>query len=129
MKKVYICSSVRASVYDRVTGILEQLPPAIHLRPRQDVEGQKINHVEIDVAMIHHCDEVWVLGEFGRDCSWEIGYATAVGKHIIMFVDETNRNFVEKDWMYNHGINKGLLQVVELSSAVREPFRTLGMVK
>lgn len=117
MKKVYICSSLRPEVYERVTRLLkETLPRAIHLRPFKEQYGNKLGHVETDVAMIRYCDEFWVVGEFGRDCSWEIGYATGLGKPIVFFCDETNRKNLESDWMMYHGANVGLLHIVEVAT-------------
>jgi nucleoside 2-deoxyribosyltransferase len=119
-KKVYICSSLRPEVHARVTGILQQLPEAIHLRPYIEQIGNKIGHVETDVAMINWADEIWVLNEYGRDCQWEIGYAAGIKKPVIVFRDEFNRDKLEHDWMWNAGVNEGLVKVVELEDVIRE---------
>lgn len=116
LKKVYICSSLRPEVYVRVTELLNtKCPKAIHLRPYLEQTGNKLGHIECDVAMIHHCDELWVVGEYGRDCAWEIGYATAMGKPIKVFKDASNALSLEKDWMLYHGLIKGTLEVVDLT--------------
>lgn len=115
MKKVYICSSLRLDNHTRVTETLKKLPPAIHLRPYLEQSGNKLGHVEVDVAMIHHCDELWVVGEYGKDCSWEIGYATAIGKPIVVYRDKTNAKALENDWMLYHGQVKGILKIIDVT--------------
>ncbi len=111
MLKVYICSSLRDDNYLHVTRLLKELPPAVHLRPAKGedtLEGRR-NHVEIDIAMLQYCDEIWVLGAYGRDCSWEIGYAMGIKKSVRILVDDTNAHTIENDWMLQHGKQIGLL--------------------
>ncbi|PWU11647.1 MAG: hypothetical protein C5B47_00635 [Verrucomicrobia bacterium] len=121
LKKVYICSSLRTEVYERVSKLLDEvLPKAIHLRPFKEQKGNRLNHVEVDVAMIHHADEIWVVGEFGRDCSFEIGYATGIKKPIIMWRDFTNAKNIEHDWMIYHGVNSGLIQIRDVEKLGEE---------
>lgn len=115
MKKVYICSSLRIENHAKVTEVLKNLPAAIHLRPYLEQSGNKLGHVEVDVAMIHHCDELWVVGEYGKDCSWELGYATAIGKPIVVYRDHSNSEALDKDWMLHHAAVIGLLSIVNLA--------------
>lgn len=107
MLKVYICSSLKDDNYKYVTGVLKELPPAIHLRPTPGPVGGTLedrrHHVEVDVAMIQYCDEVWVIGAYGRDCSWEMGYAMGLNKHVRILSDLTNRETLSLDWMIYHG--------------------------
>lgn len=114
MIKVYICASLRPAVYERVTEILRNLPPAIHLRPWGAQKGDRMGHVETDVAMINHADQLWLVGEYGRDCSWELGYAMGIGKPIKIFMDDSNASRIEDDWMLYHGLNLGLLEIIDL---------------
>lgn len=105
MKKVYICSSLRQDNYNYVTELLKKLPEAIHLRPHisQSEADDKRHFVESDVAMMEYADEIWVLGRFGRDCSWEIGYATGRGIPIKLLEDKYNAEVLAADWMWIHG--------------------------
>lgn len=120
LKKIYICSSLRPENHARVTEILKQLPPAIHLRPYIEQIGNKLGHIESDIAMLYYCDEVWVVGEFGRDCAFEQGFATGIGKAMVIFRDEKNKERLDSDWMVLHAVTKGLAKIVQLEDAVRE---------
>lgn len=123
LKKIYICSSLRIENHTRVTEILAQLPKVIHLRPYLEQTGNKLGHIEADIAMIHYCDEVWVVGEYGRDCAYEQGLATGLGKPMTVFRDEKNKERLDSDWMILHSVNKGLAKIVELDDAIREEAR------
>ena len=106
MKKVYICSSLREEPYKHVTGLLNLVTSqkeVVVLRPHFGDEDNKVGHVVQDVGMIREADELWLMGEYGRDCSWEIGFAMALGKHVRIFIDETNRHLVDQDWMLLYG--------------------------
>lgn len=52
-----------------------------------------MGHIEADIAMISWADEVWLVGEYGRDCQWELGYATGIRKPIKVFRYQNNRLF------------------------------------
>lgn len=112
--KVYICSSLRPEVYAHVTDLLKRLPKAIHMRPYATDASQKLAHVETDVAMIKHCDEVWVVGEYGRDCSWEIGYAAGIGKPVTVWEDYTNAKHISDDWMLHHAVTAGTARIAKV---------------
>jgi hypothetical protein len=105
--KVYICSSLRDEPYKHVTALLDKVVPAfpgtIVLRPSLGGDSNKVAHVIQDVGMIREADELWVMGEYGRDCSWDIGFAMGIGKKVRVFVDETNRHLLEQDWMVLYG--------------------------
>ena len=120
LKKVYICSSLRKENHTKVTKILEQLPEAIHLRPYLDQQGNKMGHIEADIAMINWADELWLVGEYGRDCQWELGYATGIKKPIKVFRDENNRERLAQDWMWLGGVNAGLVTVYETEDVIRQ---------
>lgn len=70
--------------------------------------------VREDVRAIEKCDELWVIGRFGRDCSWEIGYAMALGKKIMIFEDHTNCRKLWSDWMWRIGLDRKQIQVRKL---------------
>ncbi len=116
-KKIYVCSSLRPEVYARVTKILAKQKNIIPLRPWGAQIGEKEGHVETDIAMIQYSDELWVIGEFGRDCSFEIGYAIGIKKPVVVLRDSTNKDRLEQDWMWITGINNGLLRVVDLDES------------
>jgi len=75
-----------------------------------------INHVEVDIAMINHADEVWVVSQYGKDCSWEIGYACGKNIPVIMWRDATNAAAIEADWMIYHGVNSGIIAICDIPS-------------
>lgn len=105
--RVYICSSLRDEPYAHVTGVLdkakEKFPEAIVLRPGLGGANDIVAHVVTDVGMIREADELWVMGEYGRDCSWEIGFAMGLGMTIRVFVDSTNEHLLAQDWMIRYG--------------------------
>lgn len=109
--RVYVCSSLRPKVVKRVDKILQAMKETLKpdgrtvsfFRPGGTDKRKRDNTVRIDVMAIDACDELWVVGNYGRDCSWEIGYATALGKKIRIFEDHTNRRRLESDWMWRAG--------------------------
>lgn len=115
MLKAYICSSLKDDNYKYVTGVLKELPLVTHLRPSPGIEGCAVghrrHHVETDIAMLQYCDEVWVLGRYGRDCSWEIGYAMGLKKTVRILSDASNELLILEDWMLHHGNQVGLLHL------------------
>src|SRR6266481_42803 len=115
MKSIYICSSLRAEVYAHVSKVLAVVTTDEKIyRPQAGPAENRDSIVESDCYAIEHCDELWVIGEFGRDYSWEIGYAMGLGKIVKIFVDYTNSHFVEKDWMIHYGNKLGKLEIVSL---------------
>lgn len=116
LKKVYICSSLRAENYERTTKLLDDvLPKAIHLRPFKEQKGNRLNHVEVDIAMIKHAEEVWVVSQYGKDCSWEIGYACGKNIPVVIWRDEFNAAAIESDWMLYHGVNTGWITIRDVA--------------
>lgn len=116
MKSIYVCSSLRPEVYQHVSKVLSVVAKDEKIyRPQPGPLENRHEIVGSDCYGIEHCDELWVIGQFGRDCSWEIGYAMGLGKKVKIYVDDTNREFVDKDWMFYHGIKLGLLQIIQLS--------------
>lgn len=102
MKKVYVCSSCRQENYDYVTDLLTKnrlIHKAFLFRPQP---GQLLNKTEfanVDIDAINASDEVWLIGEYGRDCAWELGYAAGIKKPIKVFRCEKNEKHLEADWM------------------------------
>lgn len=119
MKRVYICSKLDRETVEHTTTVLEKLVPnddSIHvLRPTPD-QPEKFTQdcIRSDVWMIDNCDELWVVGKWGRDCMWEIGYAMARQIPVVMYIDETNKALFEDMHMYLIGHDTGLLTVKEL---------------
>ena len=98
--KVYISSSLRPEVYARVTVLLERYGRDYEiLRPSLVQPDHWTTHVIDDVRMIREADEIWLMGEYGRDCSWEMGFATALGKKVRIFRDASNSTNLDNDWM------------------------------
>jgi nucleoside 2-deoxyribosyltransferase len=53
---------------------------------------------------------------YGRDCSWEIGYAFAISKPIFPFYIYSEANFLQEDWMIKSSLmptSEGLDSLVE----------------
>lgn len=122
MKSVYICSSLRPEVYKHVSRVLGIVAKDEKIyRPQPGPVENRLEIVASDCYAIEHCDELWVIGEFGRDCSWEIGYALGLGKSVKVYRDPTNTAMVEKDWMLYHGIRLGRLQIINVDIKVEVP--------
>lgn len=115
MKSVYICSSLRPEVYKHVSQVLTIVAKEEKLyRPQPGPIDNRNEIVASDCYGIEHCDELWVVGQLGRDCSWEIGYAMGLGKKVKIYVDSTNREMIEKDWMLHYGFKLGLLEFIDM---------------
>lgn len=54
---------------------------------------------QLDKTMIELCNEMYVFGNIGRDCAWEIGYAAGLNKPITIFIDDSNKASFDDDWM------------------------------
>lgn len=109
MKKVYICSSCRLENYEYVTDLLSQLGlmnTAFFFRPQPGQLKDKQIFADVDVDAINSCDEVWVMGRHGRDCSWEIGYAAGIQKPVKVYMCDVNAGDLENDWMMFAKVNK-----------------------
>jgi len=108
-KTVYICGSLRADRYEIQTALLKEIEKlyyekVIYLRPKAIHDMSRASElVSTDIAMLRHCDEVWVVGYYGADASWEIGYAAAMGIPVKIFASDCNVDRVREDWMlYSH---------------------------
>lgn len=114
--KVYVCSSLRPKVVKRVDKLLPVLAKRVdytvdYFRPRGTAPSGMMQTVREDVDAINACDELWLVGDYGRDCSFELGYALAIGKKIVVWTDRTNRKKFDSDWMVKIGDDLGLLEV------------------
>lgn len=100
MKKVYISTPLKEekfNIHDIQAMILKHkvfafIPPTS--KKVDQHQGSLVDKLSIDL-----CDEVWVFGPIGRDCSWEIGYAQGLGKPVVFFLNEQNEYTVKEDWM------------------------------
>jgi len=115
---VYVCSSLKPHTIRRVDKILDRFKAQDQdlklFRPYGTNPKKMMETVREDIDAIERCDELWVLGRFGRDCSFEIGYALALKKKVIIWEDHTNRQKLWSDWMWRIGKEKGLLEVKKL---------------
>lgn len=75
----------------RKAGVFAFIPTTVDSTPEA---GAAVNKLQIEL-----CDEVWVFGPIGRDCSWEIGYAQGLKKPVKFFATEENKHMVTEDWM------------------------------
>lgn len=119
---VYVCSSLKPHTVKRVDALLEKLklvyPSVEFFRPSGDDPDKLMDTVREDVKAIHECDELWVIGRYGRDCSWEIGYAMGLRKHVVIWEDHTNHRKIWSDWMWRIGQDHGTVQVRKLKEFV-----------
>lgn len=115
---VYVCSSLRPQTAKRVDKILVEFrrdfPALKFFRPKGTSIKTMMKTVREDVRAIEACDELWVVGRFGRDCSWEIGYAMALRKLVVFWEDHTNKKKWWSDWMWRIGIDRHLVKVRKL---------------
>jgi methyl coenzyme M reductase subunit C-like uncharacterized protein (methanogenesis marker protein 7) len=99
MKKVYISTPLKPGKFDldaiqkhiEYQKVFAYIPPTTG---EDSIQGASVHKQHIEL-----CDEVWVFGPIGRDCAWEIGYAQGIGKHVVFFLSESNRNVLDEDWM------------------------------
>lgn len=88
--------------------------PVDFFRPRGTNPSKMMDTVREDVAAIIACDELWLVGDYGRDCSWEIGYAMGLGKRVVVWRDKTNKEKFDSDWMVKIGYDTELLVVYDV---------------
>lgn len=117
--KVYLCSSLRPTVVEHVNALLpvliERRPDPVDVfLPRGTDPSKMMETVREDLDAINACDELWLVGDYGRDCSFELGYAIAIGKKIVAWLDDTNREKFNSDWMIKIGNDDNLLTVVDV---------------
>lgn len=100
MKKIYICTPLSQNKFD-LSEISKQILKEkvfAFIPPSEQLFEKKLGS-SLDKMMIENCDEVWVFGEIGRDCAWEIGYAQGLNKNVIFHVNNKNKHILEEDWM------------------------------
>jgi len=101
MKRIYICSSCRPENYEYVKQLLKLYTTRemsiFHPEPQQLEE--KTRYACVDIIEIQKADEIWLIGDYGRDCSWELGYAQALQKTVCVFRCHINRAKLDDDWM------------------------------
>lgn len=117
--KVYVCGSLRPEVVKDVDKKLKRLLkesafPIEFLRPTGTDMDKIMDIVREDVAAIEECDELWQIGEYGRDSVWELGFAFGLGKPVKVLIDETNREKMQADVMYRIGFDRDQLKIVGL---------------
>lgn len=104
MKKVYISTPLKEEKFNIEDiqseilkyGVFAFIPPTSQ-KVNQD-QGSKVDKLSIEL-----CDEVWVFGAIGRDCSWEIGFAHGLGKKVILYKSSHNNHIFNEDWMLFSG--------------------------
>lgn len=99
-KRVYICTPLKPEKFNLDTIQKEILKEKVfaYIPPTEEKnnpsQGARVNRISIEM-----CDELWVFGPIGRDCSWEIGYAQGLGKKVVFFVSDNNLYVLNEDWM------------------------------
>lgn len=99
--KVYISTPLLGDKFNlkRITSTLLKYPEVFaFIPPVGQLENKKEGAI-LDQMAIINCDEVWVFGKIGRDCAWEIGYATGLGRKVVLFMDKEELQHIEEDWM------------------------------
>lgn len=100
MKKVYISTPLKEHKFNITDiqseilkfGVFAFIPPT---SPKVDQwQGSRVDKLSIEL-----CDELWVFGPIGRDCTWEIGYAQGMGKRVIFYRSHENKHIINEDWM------------------------------
>lgn len=123
--RVYVCSSLRPRTVARVDRIIAELATAHkaatgrdvrYFRPRGTDPSKIMVTVREDVAAIKWCDELWVVGRYGRDCSLEMGFAAGIGKKIRIYRDKTNCNRLSQDWMARFWVETGQTTIEDLDN-------------
>jgi hypothetical protein len=98
-KKVYVSTPLKPAKFrlDQIqaqikrAGVFAFIPTTAETTP---AAAAAINKLQIEL-----CDELWVFGPIGRDCSWEIGYAQGLKKPVKFFQTAENEHMVKEDWM------------------------------
>lgn len=99
--KVYVCARVNELSYMNVSlkvGRLKYLNVE-YLRPQLGDVKDRAFVAAHDMSLINQADEMWVFGDFGMDCMWEIGYAVGKGIPVTIFLDDSNRVIAANQWM------------------------------
>ncbi len=101
MRKIYICTPLKLEKFklEKISKELLNNPDCFAFIPPTGQLVSKTVGAKLDKQMIEHCDELWAFGPIARDCCWEVGFATGLGKVVKIFVDESNQDVVDNDWM------------------------------
>lgn len=99
MDKVYICTPLHGGKFnlDLIQKTILERNVFAFIPAQGQLENKTLGAI-LDRKMLDEASEVFVFGPIGRDCSWEIGYATGKGKKVTIFLDKTNQDILE-DWM------------------------------
>lgn len=100
MKKIYVATPLKLKKFEfdliqrqiRSHDVFAFIPLP---QPKLPIE----KCIMVNKHHIEKCDEVWVFGVYGRDVAWEIGYAQALGKKIVVFQTKKNLKNVKDDEM------------------------------
>lgn len=100
MKKVYVCTPLKEEKFqlELISKILLEKQVFAFIPPTAQLQDKTTGAI-LDKKMIEECDEVFVFGNIGRDCAWEIGYAQGLGKKVTFFVNQENEYILQEDWM------------------------------
>lgn len=100
MKKVYICTPLKSEKFEinSISKIILKENIFAFIPPSEQLLNKKLG-AKVDQVMIRSCDELWVFGNFGRDCAWEIGFAQGLNKKVKIFVNKNNKDILKTDWM------------------------------
>jgi len=99
-KKIYICTPLKEEKFllDKISSEILKSGDFAFIPPTGQLLNKKVG-AKLDKLMIEQCDELWAFGMLGRDCSWEIGYATGLNKKVKIFISIENKVILEEDWM------------------------------
>jgi hypothetical protein len=112
IKRVYISTPLKPEKFNldliQRTVLKEKVFAFI---PPTEEKNDRRQGALIDKLQIELCDELWVFGSIGRDCSWEAGYAAGLGKPVVFFHSDDNEEVYQNDWML-FSVNPRIVRVV-----------------
>jgi hypothetical protein len=113
MKRVYISTPLKPEKFrlDQIQREILYSEVFAFIPTTAEVKGDPTTAALINKQMIEFCDELWAFGPIGRDCAWELGFASALNKPIKFFATEENEHMIPTDWML---FNTGGVEVVKV---------------
>lgn len=99
-KRVYISTPLKPEKFN-LQAIQKQIlkEEVFAFIPPTEEKNDRKTGAAVDRLQIDLCDEVWVFGAIGRDCSWEAGYAQGKGIPVVFFLSKENEHVHRDDWM------------------------------
>lgn len=119
MKTIYICSRLKNGPINRkLTNVLESKKHKVHLPERDTPQFESSDKIfDVNLEAIRRSDIfLAVLRGGGLDFGFEVGYAYAIGKHIIGFTEDDS---YKDDPMLARAITRVFYNIKDLEEALR----------